>query len=83
MGSSHLDPNRALDPGLVFDAGVIDSVRFLCAVNYMKRQIVTNIADGEWNGSPPPALTTLLPAPHVCSLSPPSIDRDRERRQLV
>ncbi|MQL79388.1 hypothetical protein Taro_011846 [Colocasia esculenta] len=41
MGSGQIDPNRALDPGLVYDAGVADYTRFLCAMNYTTKQILT------------------------------------------
>ncbi|KAL3632874.1 hypothetical protein CASFOL_025858 [Castilleja foliolosa] len=38
-GSGHVDPNRALDPGLVYDLGIIDYVAFLCTIGYDSRRI--------------------------------------------
>ena len=33
MGAGHLNPNPALDPGLVYDAGFLDYLGFLCGNN--------------------------------------------------
>ncbi|KAK2353465.1 subtilisin protease SBT3 [Trifolium repens] len=41
MGAGHVNPNRALDPGLVYDVGVQDYVNLLCALKYSQRNITT------------------------------------------
>ncbi|KAK7304842.1 hypothetical protein VNO77_42733 [Canavalia gladiata] len=38
-GAGHVQPNRAMDPGLVFDTTIADYVNFLCALGYNKTQI--------------------------------------------
>ncbi|BFG24151.1 hypothetical protein CerSpe_104250 [Prunus speciosa] len=38
-GAGHVDPNRALNPGLVYDLNVNDYVAFLCSIGYSPRQI--------------------------------------------
>ncbi|CAO2047293.1 unnamed protein product [Urochloa humidicola] len=38
-GAGHVDPNRAVDPGLVYDAGADEYFNFLCALGYTTDQI--------------------------------------------
>ncbi|CAI0447332.1 unnamed protein product [Linum tenue] len=49
FGSGHVNPNRAMDPGLVYDVGVKDYMNYLCAMNYTKPQIA--VITGESPGS--------------------------------
>lgn len=39
MGAGHVDPEKAVDPGLVYDITVDDYLNFLCASNYSGRDI--------------------------------------------
>ncbi|XP_019053161.1 PREDICTED: subtilisin-like protease SBT5.4 [Nelumbo nucifera] len=40
-GAGHVQPNRAMDPGLVYDLTVKDYLDFLCALGYNQTQIET------------------------------------------
>jgi subtilisin family serine protease len=39
VGAGHVDPDKAVDPGLVYDIAAADYVDFLCAINYGPMQI--------------------------------------------
>ncbi|KAK1430275.1 hypothetical protein QVD17_12906 [Tagetes erecta] len=38
-GSGHVNPNKAMDPGLVYDIQPQDYINYLCALNYTRREI--------------------------------------------
>ncbi|KAH9695492.1 hypothetical protein WN943_024406 [Citrus x changshan-huyou] len=39
FGAGHINPNKAMDPGLVYDIEVQDYINYLCALNYTTQQI--------------------------------------------
>ncbi|OMO76488.1 hypothetical protein COLO4_25554 [Corchorus olitorius] len=55
-GAGHINPARAAEPGLVYDAGEIDFVKFLCGQGYSPKmlQLITgssNSCSAETNGN--------------------------------
>lgn len=43
MGAGQVDPNRALDPGLIYDVTTQDYVNLVCALNYTREQTLSII----------------------------------------
>lgn len=53
MGAGHIDPNKALDPGLIYEANTHDYINLLCALNFTSNQIQTITRSSPYNCSNP------------------------------
>ncbi|XP_047951983.1 subtilisin-like protease SBT3 [Salvia hispanica] len=70
IGSGQVDPNRALDPGLVYDASLQDLVNLVCSMNFARNQTQT-IIRSSYNCSNPssdlnyPSFVALIRAAEI------------------
>uniref|UniRef100_A0A2N9EVE5 Inhibitor I9 domain-containing protein n=1 Tax=Fagus sylvatica TaxID=28930 RepID=A0A2N9EVE5_FAGSY len=49
FGAGHIDPNRAMDPGLIYDMGFQDYVDFLCGLEYTDEQMRIILKRKKWH----------------------------------
>ena len=54
FGAGHIDANRAMDPGLVYDMDVQDYIEFLCGLGYDEKQMKSILRRSQWNCSQEP-----------------------------
>ncbi|XP_004292811.1 PREDICTED: subtilisin-like protease-like [Fragaria vesca subsp. vesca] len=48
FGAGHINPNNAMDPGLVYDMNVQDYIEFLCTLGYNDKQMRAVIRRSQW-----------------------------------
>lgn len=72
QGAGHIDPNKAIDPGLVYDAGKADYVRYNCKVN---KATVTPASDCTTYGTLDETYNLNLPSITVASVQGPTTIR--------
>ncbi|KAI3952290.1 hypothetical protein MKW92_047489 [Papaver armeniacum] len=80
MGSGQVDPNKAVDPGLVYDLGTQDYVNLLCSMNYTREQILTITRTPTYDCS---KLSSDLNYPSFIVLSGNSTSTVQEFRRVV
>ncbi|KAI3978700.1 hypothetical protein MKX01_015875 [Papaver californicum] len=64
MGSGHVNPNKAMDPGLIYDTNAEDYVNLLCSMNFTSKQIqtITRRSSTSYNCSKNPSLDINYPS---------------------
>lgn len=62
MGAGHINPNKALDPGLVYDMGLQDYTNLFCAMNFTSKQIQTITRSSAYDNCTKPSLDINYPS---------------------
>ncbi|KAL6843590.1 hypothetical protein ACP4OV_026652 [Aristida adscensionis] len=79
-GAGHVDPNRALDPGLVYDIDADDYISFLCSLGYTAEKIAVFATDGGTAANCSTATGGDLNYPAFVSVFRPATVEVRQRR---
>ena len=45
----HINPNKAMDPGLIYDMGLQDYIEYICGLGYTKKQMSVLIKRTHWS----------------------------------
>ncbi|KAK8704472.1 hypothetical protein V6N13_048094 [Hibiscus sabdariffa] len=48
-GAGHINPNKALDPGLIYDVDTQDYINFLCGLGYNDTEMRVVLRRNQWN----------------------------------
>ena len=51
FGAGHINPNKAMDPGLIYDMGLQDYIEFLCGLGYTKKEMSVILGQTQWSCS--------------------------------
>ncbi|KAF5204289.1 Subtilisin-like protease SBT1.9 [Thalictrum thalictroides] len=62
MGAGQIDPNKAVDPGLIYDANAKDYVNHLCFMNFTREQILTITRTSNYSCSSAPSSDLNYPS---------------------
>ncbi len=49
FGAGHINPNKAMDPGLIYDMGLQDYIEYICGLGYTKKQMSVLIKRTHWS----------------------------------
>ncbi|KAM1032749.1 hypothetical protein FF1_036339 [Malus domestica] len=78
FGAGHINPNKAMNPGLIYDMDVQDYIEFLCGLGYNAKQMRAVLRRSEWSCS---SHLTQLNYPSFIASFKSSIDRSSTKSE--
>ncbi|CAN6546039.1 unnamed protein product [Malus baccata var. baccata] len=78
FGAGHINPNKAMNPGLIYDMDVQDYIEFLCGLGYNAKQMRAVLRRSEWSCS---SNLTQLNYPSFIASFKSSIDRSSTKSE--